>query len=174
MESKRGIYFVIGGARSGKTRFALGLGMKGDGPRAYVATAEPGDPEMIKRIEMHRRERGLAWDTVEEPLDIRGRIGNGAGYPTAVIDCVTLWVSNLIEDGHDDNAIIKEAEGLIQTIGSLGMMAIVISNEVGLGIVPDNSLARRFRDIAGIVNQRMAEAAKEVFFMASGIAMRIK
>lgn len=129
---------------------------------------------MAARIERHKRERETSWDTIEEPLSVAERISELNGrYETMLLDCLTLWLSNII-DGHDDGAITSEFDKLVSAVKSFSGNCIIVSNEVGLGIVPDNPLARRFRDLVGILNQKMARAADEAYFMASGMAIRIK
>lgn len=163
---------MIGGARSGKSRYAQGraeaLGLK----RVFVATAEAFDDEMHARISRHRADRGQGWETVEEPLDL-ARIITMRSAPDNVllVDCLTLWTSNLILAERDRNsarsdltAAIKQAEGSL----------ILVANEVGYGIVPDNALARRFRDEAGLINQRVAEVVDEVQLVLAGLPMRVK
>ena len=160
------IVFILGGAKSGKTGFAL--------KKAYIATAQPLDKEMTERIERHRAERGASWDTYEEPLKIAGVIQEIDGrYSAIVIDCLTLWISNLL---HSSAAIPTESEALVSVLkGMRGQSeTYIISNEVGWGIVPANELAREFRDHAGAINQHMAEAADEVYLMTAGIPVKIK
>lgn len=167
------LVFVTGGARSGKSGFALRLAESMDGPRRYIATARPLDDEMGERIRKHRKERGQEWETVEEPLDIAGKIAL-LSKGVVLLDCVTLWLTNLIGEGHDDNRVVEEAKGLVSACRRAGASVIAVSNEVGLGIVPDNALARRFRDLSGTVNQELARAFDEVYFVASGIPLRMK
>ncbi|MBI5344215.1 MAG: bifunctional adenosylcobinamide kinase/adenosylcobinamide-phosphate guanylyltransferase [Deltaproteobacteria bacterium] len=169
----RRFVFVVGGARSGKSAFALKLSDEVSGKKVYLATGVPIDAEMEERIKRHREERPLLWETVEERRDIRGGITAAAGG-VALIDCLTIWIANLMEDGLNDAGIVKEAEGLVSACRVSASSVVVVSNEVGCGIVPDNALARRFRDISGIVNQMFAEAAPEVWFVASGIPLRMK
>ncbi len=176
MEEGRKI-LVLGGARSGKSRFALERAALMGGRRLYVATARPVDQEMEERIEAHRRERGDGWDVVEEPLSIEDVIGRSQGYEVILIDCLTLWLSNVMEDFNDpcrEEAILARVDGLVEAVRRAIPSILVVSNEVGLGIVPDSRLGRAFRDMAGRLNQRMAEVAHEVFFLVSGIPMRLK
>lgn len=161
--------FVIGGARSGKSSFAVKLAERHGGRRTYIATAEALDHEMEERIRKHKDERGPFWETIEEPKDIVGNLDRGG---VVLIDCVTLWLSNLLGAGLDDGAVITEAKRLVK--GFAGKDVIAVSNELGLGIVPENKLARRFRDIAGKVNQILAEKADEVYFVAAGIPLKMK
>ncbi|MDP2688568.1 MAG: bifunctional adenosylcobinamide kinase/adenosylcobinamide-phosphate guanylyltransferase [Deltaproteobacteria bacterium] len=165
--------FVIGGARSGKSSFALKLAASLPAPRRYLATALSRDAEMEERIRRHKDERGDGWETMEEPRDIKGRL-EGLEGGVALIDCLTLWLTNLIEAGLTDEGVEAEAKGLLSAVNRSGPDVIAVSNEVGLGIVPANALARRFRDLSGMVNRMAAEAASEVYFLAAGLPMRMK
>lgn len=166
------VTLILGGARSGKSRHAQGLAEESGGELVFLATAEGLDAEMSARIARHRQERGARWRTVECPLDLADAIRHEA-RPGAVllIDCLTLWVSNLMMAERDPDAA---AGDLIAALGVAPCPVILVSNEVGLGIVPDNALARRFRDAAGLLNQRLAAAADAVFLMAAGLALRLK
>lgn len=166
--------FVVGGARSGKSSFALGLAGKLSGQRAYIATARALDREMEERINAHKKDRGAVWETFEEPQDVTERIITLKGYGVILLDCLTLWLANLVEAGLDDNEIKTKAERLAFACRRTDGGVIAVSNELGMGIVPENRLARRFRDLAGSVNQLMAGAAGEVFFVAAGIPLRMK
>ncbi len=164
--------FVLGGARSGKSRYAETLAESQPGACIYVATAEPGDAEMAARIQAHRARRGGRWRTVEEPLDLCPRLEALAAPESCVlVDCLTLWLSNLMAAGRDVEA---ESLALAATLSGLSGPAIVVANEVGLGIVPENDLAREFRDAAGRLNQLVAEAAPSVVFVAAGLPMTMK
>ena len=161
-----GPILVLGGARSGKSRFAQRLA----GPFAtLIATAEARDEEMAERIRRHQEERPPTWETLEEPLDLVGALGR-ARYPTVVVDCLTLWVANLLERGLDP---VAEAEGLLEAIRSAQKRVILVSNEVGMGIVPANPLARRYRDLLGAVNALLAREA-EVYLMVAGRPLRLE
>jgi len=168
------VVLVLGGARSGKSSFALTQASGLRGRKIYVATAQALDAEMAERIDKHRRERKPDWETLEEPL-LLGRAVRSLNqtYEIAVIDCLTLWLSNLFGAGE---AIETEQDDFIESLRSLErtISLFVVSNEVGLGIVPENETARRFRDLAGRLNQRVAALADEVFFLAAGIPMKIK
>jgi adenosylcobinamide kinase/adenosylcobinamide-phosphate guanylyltransferase len=167
--------FITGGARSGKSAFAERISAERPGKRAYLATAQALDAEMVARIEHHRKRRGDAWDTFEEPLAVAELIDKLNGrYEVLLLDCLTLWLSNVIARHDDDRSISTLVESLSLAVRRFPGTAIVVSNEVGLGIVPDNALARRFRDIAGFANQLLAQAADEVFFLAAGIPVKIK
>lgn len=163
---------VLGGARSGKSRYAEALADDHAGPKVYVASAEGGDAEMRARIASHRKRRGEDWTTLEAPLDVVGAIAGADGSEIFILfDCVTLWVSNLMAVGRDVEA---EAARLAALLPRIAGRLTIVSNEVGLGIVPDNALARAFRDEAGRANQMLAEAADEVVFMAAGLPLKLK
>ena len=168
------VVLVLGGARSGKSSFALAQASGLPGRKIYVATAQALDAEMAERIDKHRRERKPDWETLEEPL-LLGRAVRSLKetHEIAVIDCLTLWLSNLFGAG---DAIEAEQDDFIESLRSLGrkISLFIVSNEVGLGIVPENETARRFRDLAGRLNQRVAAVADEVFFVVAGIPMKIK
>jgi adenosylcobinamide kinase / adenosylcobinamide-phosphate guanylyltransferase len=164
--------FITGGARSGKSSFALNRASGIHGKKAYIATAEALDEEMLKRIEDHREQRGKGWDTFEEPLRIAETINRvGDRYDTIVLDCLTLWLSNVL---HANLNIEAEIESLIASLRSHQTSVFIVSNEVGMGIVPENEMARKFRDMAGLLNQKIAAAADEVYIVVSGIPLRIK
>lgn len=169
--------FVVGGARSGKSSFALSLAGQAGSPRLYIATARPLDAEMEERIRAHREERGGGWETLEETTEVAAgvrRSGEEALYRVVLVDCLTLWLTNLLMAGLDDAAVKKEVDGLIDAFKGASAKVIAVSNEVGLGIVPGDPLSRRFRDLSGTMNQRMAAAATQAFFVASGIPIRMK
>jgi len=165
---------VTGGARSGKSRFAQRLAAESGLPVVYLATASAGDPEMARRIEEHRRLRPTDWRTVEEGKDILGTIKGLRAPHTVLVDCITLWISNLLEEGLGDEEILQRARHLADFLPSSGHRIIIVTNEVGWGIVPPSPLGRRFRDLAGTVNQILARASDEVFLMVSGLPLRIK
>ena len=168
------IILVIGGARSGKSRYAEERA-RGSGARfLYIATAEARDEEMARRIAAHRARRGPEWTTVEAPLEIVGALTENRGRcDSAVVDCVTLWLSNLIERA-GENAIERAVEEFIAVARDFGAPVFVVTNEVGSGIVPESALARKFRDLAGRVNQRLAAAADEVVLMIAGLPVFVK
>jgi adenosylcobinamide kinase / adenosylcobinamide-phosphate guanylyltransferase len=166
---------VLGGARSGKSRYAEML-IAGAARRAtYVATAEARDGEMIERIRHHRERRDagdLAWETVEAPRDLAGILGEVARPDRPVlVDCLTLWLSNALLADADLDA---ESADLLRSLGALAGPVVLVANEVGLGIVPDNALARRFRDAAGRLNQDVAALANRVVFVAAGLPLILK
>lgn len=163
---------VLGGARSGKSRHAQTRAEAEAGALVYVATAQPFDDEMAERIARHRADRGPRWRTIEAPLDLAATI-MAETRPDAVllIDCLTLWASNLIFAERD---VAEATAALVAAIGATRGPLILVSNEVGLGIVPDNALARRFRDVAGTINQAVAAAVDEAVFLAAGLPIRLK
>jgi adenosylcobinamide kinase/adenosylcobinamide-phosphate guanylyltransferase len=166
------ITFITGGARSGKSSFALEQASGIAGKKAYIATAEALDEEMRKRIEDHRKQRGKEWDTFEEPLMIAEVIKKiGDRYDTLVLDCLTLWLSNIM---HANLSIEAEIERLISSLLSHQTSVFIVSNEVGMGIVPENEMARKFRDMTGMLNQKVAGVADEVYIVIAGIPLRIK
>ena len=168
------ITFILGGARSGKSTFALNLAKKYK-KVAFIATGQALDREMKKRILLHRKARPSHWQTFEEDKEITSALQKiGDNFDCVVIDCLTLWVSNLMLSGFNQEKIEGKISEVLSIIKKIKGKVIIISNEVGLGIVPVNKLARRFRDIAGKVNQIVACEASKVFFMVSGLAMKIK
>jgi adenosylcobinamide kinase/adenosylcobinamide-phosphate guanylyltransferase len=167
---------VAGGCRSGKSRQALELGEKSAGRRnLFVATCQPHDAEMAARIARHQRERGRNWQTVEAPLDPDKIIlEQGAGADVLLIDCLTLWISNLMMVHERDEEILQAVDRLHRAVAAPPCPIILVSNEVGAGIVPENPMARRFRDLAGWCNQKIAAACRNVIWMVAGIAVPIK
>ena len=194
--------FITGGARSGKSAYALAYAQKLSGRKAFVATAQALDPEMQERIGMHKQQRGSAWETYEEPLNVRGLVEDlKHRYDVIVIDCLTLWLSNVMHAGLDvireidrfagvtagetnDNQLAGAGRGnpsgypMTSSTGvypfASAPTVFIISNEVGMGIVPENELARRFRDYQGMLNQHVARSADEVYLMVSGIPLKLK
>lgn len=166
------ITLVLGGARSGKSSFAQSLAEDETGDLIYIATAQAFDAEMAERIARHRSDRGPRWQTVECPLGLADAIAEHQGDgKTILVDCLTLWLSNLMLGEHDIAAV---GSGLIASLKSSPTEVILVSNEVGQGIVPDNELARRFRDEAGWFNQAAARAATTVWFVTAGLPQRLK
>jgi adenosylcobinamide kinase/adenosylcobinamide-phosphate guanylyltransferase len=166
------LILIGGGARSGKSRYALELARQ-SGPRlAFLATARPEDDEMRARIGLHQQERGPEFTTLEEPLALADRINAEAShYDAIVIDCATLWLSNLLLSEAD---IERECSRLLQSAAAAPTRVLLVTNEVGCGIVPENALARAFRDHAGRLNQQAANAAVEVYWMIFGVPLRVK
>ncbi len=162
------VVLIGGGSRSGKSRFALERARREGSKLVFIATAEPGDDEMRERITRHRVERGDEFRTVEAPVDLAGAIRSSDG-DAIVVDCLTLWLANTMS-----NTIWGEFGDLKEAALSNSACVILVTNEVGCGIVPENALAREFRDRAGILNQRMAEIAVEVYWMVFGQPLRVK
>jgi adenosylcobinamide kinase/adenosylcobinamide-phosphate guanylyltransferase len=171
---EKGLVFIVGGARSGKSAHALSLASNGTGRKVFVATAQALDPEMKARIDAHRLERGALWETVEEPLDLAGVVSGLGSGNAVVIDCLTLWLSNLLHSGMGDEKIKEAAAFLAKECAASPSLVIAVSNEVGLGLVPENALARRFRDLSGWMNQKMASMAGQAWFVASGLPLKLK
>ena len=165
------VTFVLGGARSGKSRYAEGLIAAAPPPWIYVATAEALDEEMRQRIAEHRARRGDGWRTVEAPCDLAEALAGLPPTAAVLIDCVTLWLSNLLLAEADTDAEIDRLEAaLAQMQGTV----VLVANEVGCGIVPDNALARRFRDLQGRANQRLAARADHLVLMVAGQPLFVK
>ena len=172
IESGRGVTLVLGGARSGKSAFAEALVREGGGQRVYVATAEPIDDEMAGRIEAHRARRGEGWRTVEAPVGLAEAIRReSAPRSCLLVDCLTVWLGNLVHHGRDVEAATR---ALLEALAAAPGPVVLVANEVGLGIVPDNAAARAFRDRAGRLNQAVARVAGSVCFVAAGIPMTLK
>lgn len=170
------IVLITGGARSGKSTRALEVARSLAPTEPYfLATAEPLDDEMAERIATHRARRPPGFTTIEEPRDLTGALDSLAGRAgVVVLDCLTLWVSNLIGAGEDDTTILAKARGLAAALSRAPYPSVVVSDEVGSGIVPQNPLARRFRDLLGWTNQEVARAADEVILMVAGYPLKVK
>jgi adenosylcobinamide kinase/adenosylcobinamide-phosphate guanylyltransferase len=163
---------VLGGARSGKSRHAETLVESLGGAPLYVATAEPRDEEMRLRIAQHRARRGARWTTIEEPLALAATLRECPrdGVPV-LVDCLTLWLANVLEAGR---AVAAEIDALLAALARLPGPVVLVANEVGLGIVPENALARQFRDHAGHLNREIAALADRVVFIAAGLPLVLK
>ena len=169
------IIFITGGARSGKSRFALDFANQHFSKKLYLATSEVLDEEMAQRVEEHKKMRGPEWKTVEEPIEIVDKIHEyGDQVEVVLLDCITLWLSNLLMKGNDDLKIQDGINSFTEMMRQTPTSLIVVSNEVGMGIVPADLLSRRFRDLSGMANQRIAQAAETVIFMVSGIPIFLK
>jgi adenosylcobinamide kinase/adenosylcobinamide-phosphate guanylyltransferase len=166
-------YLITGGSRSGKSRYALELAKFAEKP-FYIATAAAGDDEMTDRIKKHQSERGERWKTIEEEINLADAIESAkfAGADCIVVDCLTLWTSNIMFN--DTVNLDNELEKVLNSIATASTTLIFVTNEVGSGIVPANKLSREFRDSAGIVNQKIAAAVKNVVLTVSGIPVHIK
>ncbi|HEY1269560.1 MAG TPA: bifunctional adenosylcobinamide kinase/adenosylcobinamide-phosphate guanylyltransferase [Candidatus Binatia bacterium] len=170
---KSRIILITGGARSGKSRYAEQRARETGARLLYVATAEAGDDEMARRIAAHRARRGAEWTTIESPIEIARALREGRGFDAAVIDCVTLWLSNLMArggEGRTEHAV----EEFIAAARGFDAPLFIVTNELGSGIVPDNAVARSFRDLAGWTNQRLAASADEVVLMVAGLPLLVK
>jgi adenosylcobinamide kinase/adenosylcobinamide-phosphate guanylyltransferase len=162
---------VLGGARSGKSRYAEQVAMASPPPWTYVATAESFDDEMATRIADHKGRRSQDWQTIDAPLDLAGALAALPRSATVLVDCLTLWLSNLMLAGRDiDAEIARLEEAMLAHEAPL----VLVSNEVGFGIVPENALARRFRDFQGLLNQRVAARADRVVLVVAGLPMIVK
>ena len=162
---------MLGGARSGKSRQAQILAMATPPPWIYVATAQALDEEMSERIAKHRADRGEGWSTIEEPIELARAVAEAPESAPVVVDCITLWLTNLMLGQHDvDSAMARFTKCLDRRRAP----TIVVSSEVGTGLVPETPLGRAFRDQAGLINQRLAVSAQQVLFMVAGLAMPLK
>lgn len=178
------IIFITGGCRSGKSAYAQNLAESVDGIRLFIATCPSDlDSEMNERIERHRKERGDKWENMEEPFDLQAAIMHSAPEINAdviLVDCLTLWVSNLMHRAFLKKTDLTETDisglcsGIIMACAEIDSTVIFVSNETGMGIVPENRVARDFRDLVGRCNQIIASASEEAFFMVSGIALKLK
>lgn len=169
------IILVTGGARSGKSLVAEELTERFGAPLGYLATAQAGDSEMSERIKLHQERRGDNWQTMEEPLDLCGVIGGHDGHFNAVlVDCLILWLSNLLLHHNAPAPVLAEVRRLTSLFPKLNTSLVVVTGEVGMGIVPENSLARSYRDLAGEANQMIAAVADEVYLTVCGIPTKIK
>ena len=174
MANAENITLVLGGARSGKSRYAesliAALPPPWQPPWSYLATAEAGDTEMAARIATHRARRGPQWQTIEAPRDLVAALKSRETMPV-LVDCLTLWLSNLMLADADIDAEIARLEA---ALADTGAPVVLVANEVGSGIVPDNPLGRRFRDLQGVLNQRMAARADRVVLVVAGLPLAIK
>ena len=172
--------FITGGTRSGKSRFAEQLALEFGAPLCYLATAQSLDNEMGERIRRHQQRRGNAWQTIEEPLHLTQTLACCDGnYSAVLVDCLTLWLTNLLMLYEDlgeqaEERIMEDVHRLTATLRGMTTPVILVSNEVGMGIVPEHYLGRIFRDIAGQANQIMAAAAGDAWLVASGIPLKLK
>jgi adenosylcobinamide kinase/adenosylcobinamide-phosphate guanylyltransferase len=171
----RKLIFITGGCRSGKSRYALDYANHHFSKKLYLATCEALDEEMVQRVENHKRVRGPEWLTMEEPIEVTDQIKRGReGVEVILLDCLTLWISNLLLKGDNDLKILEETDKLIHTLRERRTSTLIVSNEVGMGIVPVDPLGRRFRDLSGVANQKIAGEADAVVFMVSGIPIFLK
>lgn len=170
------IYYVTGGARSGKSSFALQLAASYQN-KLFLATAEPFDDEMRSRIGKHQAERGAHFTTIEEPLSLALALQKlPAGTDVVLLDCLTVWAGNLMHyaEGKGEGEVDRQIELFLEALRHPPCDLILVSNEVGMGIVPENAMARRFRDLAGMINQKAASIASEAYLLCSGLPIRVK
>lgn len=183
----RRIIFITGAARSGKSQFAVELTKgvaktlkgrstpKGTGKVMFIATCIPEDDEMRRRVKLHKRDRPSSWKTIEGETDILKVLQNAKKtFKVVIIDCLTLFISDLLSKGFKEGEIKKKTREIVKFISGTPYTTIIVSNEVGSGIVPENKVARQFRDLVGVANQMIAQCADEVYFMVSGIPIKIK
>ena len=164
--------FIIGGARSGKSVFAESLVLKSGHKPIYLATGRASDDEMAQRIEEHQSRRGEDWHTVEEPLALVDALTQASIEKRIIlVDCLTLWITNLMMAEAD---VAREADALVGYLAEAPVPIVIVSNEVGQGVVPENKMARAFVDLSGLVHQRVAAACKHVYFVTSGIPQKLK
>lgn len=163
---------LLGGARSGKSALAIEIATRGGTVVTYIATSPviAGDDDLSQRIARHRAERPAHWATIEEELDLAGALAR-VGTPVVVIDCLTVWAGNVLHHGRDEQSMLDATDAAISAIADRGLTAIVVTNEVGMGIVPVNELARVYRDALGRVNQRWVAAADLALLMVAGRAV---
>jgi len=175
-EFLQGCMLVLGGAKSGKSSFALNVCNSLNKKRIFLATAQALDKEMEERIRRHKVERGSGWRTIEEPLKVAETIGSLDNKDTVIaLDCLTLWLNNLYMEYGDDQETIDEAiDNLARQLADIRGAVVVVSNEVGMGIVPDNQFSRTYRDTAGYMNQRIARLAGKVVAVLAGIPLVLK
>lgn len=164
--------FLTGGARSGKSTLAVRMASRHEGTVRYIATARPEDEEMERRIESHRRNRPDEWTVVEAPIDLARALQESDSDELVVVDCVTLWISNLMVD-YDDAAILEMVDQVVAYLTGRDPAAVVVSNEVGAGLVPMDPVGRRFRDLQGTANQRFASAADEAYLVVAGKTLQL-
>ena len=168
------IIFILGGARSGKSTFALKKGQTRL-PKAFVATGEPFDEEMKLRIRKHRQSRGKQWTTHEVPLELTDWFQEESHhFASVVVDCMTLWLNNLLRESSRSPKVISQVKKLLKAIRLCPCQTVIVSNELGLGLVPGDAASRKFRDLAGRLNQLVAAEADEVYFLVSGLPLRVK
>jgi adenosyl cobinamide kinase/adenosyl cobinamide phosphate guanylyltransferase len=162
---------LLGGARSGKSALAVRLAAERGAPVTFVATAQAGDQEMAERIRRHRRERPAEWSTIEEPLDLLAAVERAPASDTLIVDCLSLWVANVLETVDD---VEDRGEAAAATAAARSGLTVAVSNEVGLGIVPATPLGRRYRDVLGRVNTIWADVADEAVLVVAGRALRLE
>jgi len=166
---------VIGGCRSGKSSHALNLANQIAGHKIFIATCTPHDKEMEERVLLHKKQRSRAWTTLEVPVHLSEEISKNSQKENVIlVDCLTLWISNLMLENNDQENMDGHIRKLVRSLENAQCPIILVSNEVGTGIVPENRLARRFRDIAGFTNQKVAACADKVIWMVAGLPVGVK
>jgi len=180
------LILVLGGARSGKSAFAekktAELSLLSDGNVCYIATARAGDSEMYERIRKHRARRPSEWRTIEEPMDLCGAMGRlEPGEKVVLLDCMTLWLTNVVFDGEEEKSgeerekmVMDLLGGFLDAVALSGATVVAVSGETGMGIVPSGRIGRLFRDLLGMVNQKLAEASEESYFVVAGLPQKLK
>jgi len=168
------LIFITGPVRSGKSNFAVNLAKKSKKKIIFIATCKPVDTEMKERIKKHQQQRPKEWITIEEEIDLGSVLRKISKDKLIIIDCITLWVSNLFFHNFNEKEILKIVNDLISIIKRKGLSVIIVSNEVGWGIVPNNKIARNFRDIMGIIHQKISESSNEIYLLVSGIPIKLK
>jgi len=168
------IVFITGSVRSGKSNFAVELIKKSRKQAVFIATCKPADEEMKKRVKRHIRSRPRTWRTVEEGVHLAAVIKKLKKNEAAVVDCLTLWISNLLLAGLSEREISKKVKEFIAALKVTTSLVAIVSNEVGWGIVPDNELSRVFRDVVGLTHQQISKVSDEVYLLVSGIPLKIK
>ena len=175
------IILVTGGSRSGKSAYSQKLAESMPGPRTFIATGLPIDDEMRERIRRHRDARRLRdWATIEEPVDLRGAISRDPGANVMIVDCLTLWINNLMYEAEKANVTLSEndiadrCQQVIEACGTCNGTVVFVTNEIGMGLVPENPVGRLYRDLVGRYNQIMAEASHRVIFLVSGQPLELK
>jgi adenosylcobinamide kinase/adenosylcobinamide-phosphate guanylyltransferase len=165
---------VGGGVRSGKSAFAVSLARRLGERRAFVATAQGVDDDMRDRIAHHRRERGNGFTTIEEPIELVTALRRLSDVDVVVIDCLTVWIANLLVQGVGESVIATRVDELVTLLASLPFHTIMVTNEVGMGVHPETQLGRTFRDVIGRAHQRLARVADEIYFAALGVILRLR
>jgi adenosylcobinamide kinase/adenosylcobinamide-phosphate guanylyltransferase len=168
------VVLIGGGVRAGKSRFALRLARSLGRRRVLIATAEPFDAEMRSRIEAHKRERGDQFETLEEPLALAAAFERAASADVVVIDCLTLWLANLLLRDEPEQRALAAVETLVRAVEARRCHTILVTNEVGMGVVPESALGRAFRDLTGRAHQRLSRASDEIYFAVLGTMLRIR
>lgn len=170
------LIYITGGARSGKSGYAQQLAEQQPGKLLYIAPAQVLDTEMAERVDLHQQARGERWTLLEEPLQLAERLPEAVeGKSALLLDCVTIWLSNLFfHFGEEHEPVLAEVDRLISVAAELSVPLYLVSNELGSGIVPENAMARSFRDLAGTVNQRLAATADEAWLVVSGLPVKLK